>query len=406
MTESATNYGDILKEWRDRNGFELSDLAGMVGLGNDQLVAIEEGREEPTFELLRKFSSVTGLELEYFDPELDDAPESRPEVATLLKSETRNINTVAFPPIFEATEIAHQITQVEQWQEKPNRFESIRRDFQGFDPNDSNQRDWEQGEALAGRVRENLDLGLEPIDSVYRLALEIGVAVIEVRLPEANFTAMALADEYHGPAIILNLASKAESVLPRRFAVAHELCHILFDRNDLQPVKQFDREVGFFEDQRKPSVERRADAFAINLLCPHERFLEYWDETARPGKPDEVRIQEMIRHFGVGLEATLGHLKSVSVLSDSDVRNLGHIPPDNLVDFEERFWPHVAFDDRACLNALTLPRRGLLLNEVIAAYDHHAIGRSKVLEFLDISGNAFEEHIAEWEMLARDYSVA
>jgi Zn-dependent peptidase ImmA (M78 family)/transcriptional regulator with XRE-family HTH domain len=407
MTDHPTSYGAIVEEWRDEHGFDRDELAGMLGWSIDDVVELEEGDKTPSFDDLRKLSSVLGLELELYDPDLDDQPEKRPEVSTLLKSESKNIDQSAFPPIFEATEIAHQLVEVRRWRDEPNRFEQVRSLFQGYRPSDSGKKDWEQGEDLARTVRETLELGNDPVESVYRLALDLDVAIIDVRLPKANFTAMALADEYHGPSIILNKAAKGGRPLPRRFAVAHELCHVLFDNRDLTPMRKFDREVGYFEAQHKSSTERRADAFAIYLLCPPDAFVDFWDFTARPGRSYESRIRQMMTHFGVGLEATLGHLKSTNLLDDDAIRNLGDVPTDPpRRAFDDRYWPDLDLAERRSLRVVSLPRRGLLLAESIQAYREHAIGRSKLLELLDVDADEFDEHVDTWTELTTEHPVA
>ena len=56
----------------------------------------------------------------------------------------------------------------------------------------------------------------------------------------------------------------------RRITLAHELCHLLFDRSRMQSFARF--EGGAAESDRL--IEMRANAFAVELLAPIKCFVK------------------------------------------------------------------------------------------------------------------------------------
>lgn len=91
----------------------------------------------------------------------------------------------------------------------------------------------------------------------------LGVSVIEANLETDSIRGVALAGERMAPTIVVNLTSPYNQTEEgRRFSIAHELCHILFDRSHA-------RRVAVSSGPWAPAgVEKRANAFAAMLLMP------------------------------------------------------------------------------------------------------------------------------------------
>ena len=392
-TDTASDIGDWVRTLRKKQDIGASTLSGLVGFGRDRLAEIESGEEVPTFEELDRLSTALGADLVGFDPEIHDSPESRRQITTLLKSQTDSIPTKYLRPIAKTAELAHDIVELEQWREKPSRFEHIRERFRDIHPPEDAP-DWQEGKQFAERVREEMGLGGDPIESMYGLCERMGIPVIETSLP-IQLSAMALADEYYGPTIIVNLNERNERLLPRRFTLAHEICHIVFDRYSMNELRRFDRVVGVFEEQSKDSQERRADAFAIHLLCPEEPFKQAWEDSRDMEGGDAWRVRHLMEQFGASFTATKSHLANLGIIDKARMPKI--TPPD--IETPRRFRKAERTQATArgeAFQVLDPERQGRLAEQAILAFDEGVIGRSKALEVLGIDGPTFDEHIEDW----------
>lgn len=105
---------------------------------------------------------------------------------------------------------------------------------------------------------------------------KFGIAVYEKSFSDSSMRGIALAGKNFAPTIFVNTNNvKNIKENGKRFTVAHELCHLLFDR-------EYGQEVGITSGPWAPvGVERRANAFAAMLLMPldiiDEHITEYGD---------------------------------------------------------------------------------------------------------------------------------
>jgi Zn-dependent peptidase ImmA (M78 family) len=139
------------------------------------------------------------------------------------------------------------------------------------------------GYRLARRVRERLGLGVEPVTDL-RAVLEeqLGVRVERLRFAGAGTSAAAVLDHRRAAAVILlDPSSTAFKQNPRvlRVAMAHELCHLLFDPPQGHGVGlSLDLAADAADEAGTPraptdaqeALEKRARAFAAELLLPAE----------------------------------------------------------------------------------------------------------------------------------------
>src|SRR5262249_27784629 len=97
----------------------------------------------------------------------------------------------------------------------------------------SHERGWEQGYGLAEELLDTLSLPDQhndwiDIDRVYQ---ELGIRVEDIALHDTDIRAVAIAGPHHLPATLINIKhATTQWSSGRRFTLAHELCHILFDR--------------------------------------------------------------------------------------------------------------------------------------------------------------------------------
>lgn len=124
---------------------------------------------------------------------------------------------------------------------------------------------WRGGVALAEEVLELLELPRAGQDSVDVDAIygRLGIGRDVVSLSDHSIRAVSIAGPYHRPFVLLNQGHRTYRAHPgQRFTLAHELCHLLFDRAYGQPL-------AIASGPWAPrDVERRANAFAAMLLMP------------------------------------------------------------------------------------------------------------------------------------------
>ncbi|MBN1675805.1 MAG: ImmA/IrrE family metallo-endopeptidase [Kiritimatiellae bacterium] len=128
------------------------------------------------------------------------------------------------------------------------------------------QEPWGQGYLLAREWAEtaqvNTDAG--PLD-IERHLKQQGVRVVDIKLDDTSIGAVAIARVGKRPIVAVNV-THARNRYPtgRRFTLAHELCHLLYDRArgvDLQIVSG---------EWAPVEIEKRANAFAAAFLMPDD----------------------------------------------------------------------------------------------------------------------------------------
>jgi Zn-dependent peptidase ImmA (M78 family) len=158
---------------------------------------------------------------------------------------------------------------------------------------------YEQGYSLAAEARRAFRLGDEERVEPKDILQELGVSVREVSLTY-SVDAVGCWGPQHGPAVILNTRGKhASTPHGRRATLAHELCHLLVDRDNALPLAEV---LGGRFTQRR--AEQRANAFAAELLLPRWVARETYKQ--RPAL--DPTIDELCSRFGVGVTLTANQL--------------------------------------------------------------------------------------------------
>lgn len=176
----------------------------------------------------------------------------------------------------------------------------------------------EHGYDLAEELHEHYDGKFHRGDCVdiegMLALLDIGVA--ELRLRDRAIRGVAIAGPRHRPAIGVNANHPANArECGRRFTLAHELCHLLFDRGE-------EGRLAIASGPWAPrGMERRADAFAAMLLMP-------WPAVQRAAAQSKASIDtaEGVRGLAqwlrVGAPAALSHLTNIALIDDDARRRI------------------------------------------------------------------------------------
>lgn len=152
-----------------------------------------------------------------------------------------------------------------------NRFQRLREVAKGMTAQIDVREPWRSGYQLARLVRADLgkaEIGYFDIeDAVQRM----GIEVQEASFTDQDILAACIGTPQFAPLIIINSeCSDARGTSGRRITLAHELCHLLFDRSRMQSFARF--EGGTAESDRL--IEMRANAFAVELLAPIKTFFK------------------------------------------------------------------------------------------------------------------------------------
>lgn len=179
----------------------------------------------------------------------------------------------------------------------------------------SDQRAWKQGYDLAEEFLESLELPIDrqqwiDVDEIYR---DLDVSVEEIALDDAAIRAVAIAGPHQQPTVLINSTHRFQDPERRRFTLAHELCHLLYDRS-------YGARLAIATGPWAPvDIEQRANAFAAMLLMPRTLLATAVSSLHQP-LAEEESVWEVANRLHTSFTATLDHLCNLGYL-DSDTRD-------------------------------------------------------------------------------------
>lgn len=149
--------------------------------------------------------------------------------------------------------------------------------------------DYAQGYAMAVAVRHWLGKPDTPLDIERLLTGMLSIPVHALPLLDPDTDGGCLWGESAGPAIFINPQARMSSTpWGRRMTLAHEFCHLLLDRPQQGTLGHAS---GIWS---VPRLERRANAFAAELLLPQAALVGLRDSGAG--------YAEAMERYGVGLK--------------------------------------------------------------------------------------------------------
>ena len=182
---------------------------------------------------------------------------------------------------------------------------------------DSDESPWQQGYALAEELQNDLDgrVDGERVD-VEAILDHLGVEVTDANLSDGAIRGVAIAGPRHRSGIVWNRNNHFNAdARGLRFTLAHELCHLLFDRSAGQRLAVASG------PWAPPSLEQRANAFAAMLLMPTETV-----RTLVAGMTEPVDtaqgVSSVARRLETGFSATLWHLRNLGFVDDSSMQRI------------------------------------------------------------------------------------
>jgi len=213
---------------------------------------------------------------------------------------------------------------------------------------------------LASKARAELGLsGADPIPSMTRiLEARLDTRVFAVTPDELPASVHAMSTALPRPAVLVNLLDSNPRV---RYALAHELCHLLFDLDARRDVVT--AEAGAYDE-----IERRADAFAANFLAPTAGV-----RAIVKGEPStEDNVREVAKHFCIGRHHAINRICDAFGLPFGTSAQMASRPRSSwTLDFEEELPPPGL-------------RSGVLLKHSLRALSRGLIDRVRAREILHV----------------------
>ena len=138
-------------------------------------------------------------------------------------------------------------------------------------------------------MREQLGLASVQFIDVFSVIENLGVGLQLKGVEPETLDGLAVWGRKHGPAVLLNSDSKrvaGRGDLRRswaaRITLAHELCHLLVDRGHALSA------VDILNSRMPLDAERRAKAFAGELLLPGRVAADIWERSNHPRSKEDL----------------------------------------------------------------------------------------------------------------------
>ena len=171
---------------------------------------------------------------------------------------------------------------------------------------------WFQGYQLAEEVHERLRMEFvrEDLVDIDALVDHLGIEVLELDLSDESIRGVSIAGPQHRPGIVVNTRHDAnEHLYGRRFTLAHELCHLIFDR-------EVGRRLALASGPWAPrDIERRANAFAAMLLMPADMVQRTVFDLPVPVNTTQG-IMDAVSRLQVGVLSLLHHLTNLGFIEE------------------------------------------------------------------------------------------
>jgi Zn-dependent peptidase ImmA (M78 family) len=372
---------EFLQNWTSQVGLPLTWVTAEARLPQPVVAAILAGEQEPSFDEIESLARALGLRAEDLYEETV-SPTAGDAIRVLMKSaETFSPGPEVRLRMLDAARSALDLLDL-LGSEAPRRagYQPLRALRSSTAPRKPL---FEQGADLARQVRKRLAISSE-ISSMRDFVVDtLGIPIVAARLRAEGPDAFTIFGPGVRPVIVLNLDGKNEHGLVRRFSLAHEVYHALFDQPGaaasvachIDPDVKLDRET-------------RANAFAMRLLLPEKEITKLSEhDIARPGT-----LRGLMERWGVHRSALMLYVKKVRKLSDEeaarDLPTVDSTCPSRWREAEE------LPAERAGVDEVPIPRRGLLLQKLVEAYRADKLSMGAVRDNLHVDATVSVEHLA------------
>jgi len=353
------------------------------------LVTIEEQGAAPTIFEVETLSRIYGIDAELLSEEpIHLSPGDGVEVMASLE-EFQELDDITRFKIVSAANAARDLVRLRECEGLEDPRTQFTREAPKLQKPSGVHPPWGEGAKFAAALRKALGLATRVIPSMRDMIAELlpCVSVLYADLGACGPAGLSFADPLRGPAIVLNTKGKNTNPCVRRFSLAHELCHLLVDWNRHQPLVAVS---GYLTDSHLEQ-ERRANAFAVRLLCPPSVIKKVSRDL-----PDPKAIR-LLASYGLPYAALRLYLRN-----EGD-RELPYIPPPELTILgTEAHW--LEKEEPAGLLGfplaeVPLERRTEVARAAARLYSEGKMKRDQFAEFLCVTPAADIEQVLDFFVL-------
>ncbi|MBB4097444.1 ImmA/IrrE family metallo-endopeptidase [Sphingomonas kyeonggiensis] len=167
----------------------------------------------------------------------------------------------------------------------------------------------DEGYDLAEALLDDLEIDTSSWVDIESIVKRFGIKLISRQLDTRNIRGVALAGSGIVPTVIINKNSPfSQNEAGRRFTMAHELCHILYDQSRARRVAQVSG------PWAPGGVEKRANAFAAMLLMPRALIERYRRRSQGWSGP---HLAEIAEEMHVSVSALIEHLYNLGYIDEA-----------------------------------------------------------------------------------------
>lgn len=333
--------GNRIQRARKALGLSLRDLGEQIALSHAAVKKYEDNVVTPSSDVLIKLAKALHVKVEYF---------FRPERFTLENIHYRKHADIPKRQLEEITAII--LDQVERRVELENLFPTA--PVQSFSiknlPKVINHID--EIEKLADHVRQQWELGFNPIPDLIDIFEEKGIKVFKINNTQYPKIDGLYAKVNEIPVVVVGDQHPGDR---QRFTLAHELAHLLLDDclgNGLD-------------------VEHCCNRFAGAFLLPRQSLINILGEHRKSIEPRELGLLK--QEFGVSMTCILHRAEEAEIISNKIYRQLR-------AEFNERGWSKREPGEQ-CPQEVTHIFEQMIFHALAEEY----IGESKAAELMNIS---------------------
>jgi Zn-dependent peptidase ImmA (M78 family)/DNA-binding XRE family transcriptional regulator len=291
--------GNRIQRARKALGLSLRDLGDKIDLSHAAIKKYEDNEVIPSSDVLIKLAKALRVRVEYF---------FRPQHFTLENIRYRKHADIPERQLDEIT--AKILDQAERRIELENLFPT--KLVQSFSiknlPKIINYID--EIEKLADHVRNQWNLGFDPISDLIDVFEERGIKVFEIDHPRYPKLDGLYAQVNGMPVVVIDGQLSGDR---QRFTLVHELGHLLLD-NRLAPSQD---------------IEIFCDRFAGAFLLPRQSIVAILGAHRNSIEPRELSLLK--QEFGISMTSILHRAQEAGIISDNLFRQLR-------TEFNERGW--------------------------------------------------------------------
>lgn len=252
-------------------GYQLASAARYAGISVERLNEIENGAE-PSFYEIEELARIYGIDSETLDQAQIDLKMGDSVRVLTSQEEFRDLDDAIRLRVVQAANAAKDLATLKAITGVRASGFATKSEF----PNAARTSEpWAQGKEIAEVLRTELALGIGEIASMRDLVINCfpEISLLYARLGREGPAGITFADELRRQCIVINLDGKNTNPCVRRFSIAHELCHILYDWQRTEPLAVVS---GFLEELGRER-EQRANSFAVRFLCPESNLTSSQD---------------------------------------------------------------------------------------------------------------------------------